>query len=442
MNVLFLFITFFYITGKYMMKKMLSKKIVSLVGLSLMCATAAEATPAFARQMDVDCMSCHFQNIPKLNSFGREFKMSGFTMTSGKEEMKSTSAGGLGLPDTLNMGLVLKARVLSDDKTENTTLGKTTKTEIFDESAFIFGGKIADNVGTSMEVAAGGIFGGKVIFATEALGGRVGASYSTTDALGAFQGAEIYTTGLYRPVRQFENRSKTNIFQNLGIGDGEASVVQAYYRGGGLYATVGGYTPTFAQSSRTDSDGYKLMSRVAYEINVGNTMVMLGGYYIGGDVGKEAIAYNLADLEDETDLADISALNRTSYGIDFQIESTIADMPLMVTGAFVLKNDYDDLNTTSGEATNTQDITGYHLDAQLNLTDKYGVKIAMLNHNDKIANRDYNVYSAGLEYNMRQNVRFCLEYSYTSSDRPDSVGTNGVTTYSGSDILFMSMVAF
>ncbi|MDQ1243845.1 MAG: hypothetical protein QG565_185 [Campylobacterota bacterium] len=422
------------------MKKIFSaKKIVSIVGLSLICTTAAEATPAFARQMDMECMSCHYQNMPKLNSFGREFKMSGFTMTSGKEEMKSTLAGGLGLPETLNMGLVLKARVLSDEKTEKSILGTTTKTEIFDESAFIFGGKIADNVGTSMEVAAGGIFGGKVLFTTEALGGRVGAAYSTTDALGAFAGTEIYTTGLYRPVRQFENRAKTNIFQNMGIGAGEASVVQVYYRGNGLYATVGGYTPTFAQSSRTDTDGYKLMARAAYEFNVASTTMMLGGFYLGGDVGNEITTYNASDLANDIDLADLAALDRTAYGIDFQIENTIADMPLMVTGAYVLKNEYNDYDHTTFTVTNPQDKTGFHLDAQLNLTDKYGVKAAALSHKDDLtANRDYDVYSAGLEYNMRQNVRFCLEYSYTSSDRSDT----STVKYSGSDILFMSMVAF
>lgn len=415
-----------------------TKKISAVIGLSLMCATVAEATPAFARQMDMACMSCHFQNIPKLNSFGRDFKMSGFTMTSGKEEMKSTLAGGLGLPNTLNMGVVLKARVLSDEKTERSILGTTTKTEIFDETAFIFGGKIADNVGTSMEVAAGGIFGGKVLFTAETLGGRIGAAYATTDSLGAFAGTEIYTTGLYRPVRQFENRAKTNIFQNLGIGAGEASVVQAYYRANGLYATVGGYTPTFAQSSRTDSDGYKLMARAAYEFNVANTTMMLGGFYLGGDAGSEITTYNASDLANGIDLADLAALDRTAYGIDFQIENTIADMPLMLTGAYVLKNEYNDYNPTTFNVTLPRSKTGFHLDAQLNLTDKYGIKVAMLNHNDKKEDIDYNVYSAGLEYNMRQNVRFCLEYSYTSSDRPDTT----TVKYSGSDILFMSMVAF
>lgn len=420
------------------MSRSFTKRISAVLGLSLMCATAAEATPAFARQMDMACMSCHSQNIPKLNSFGRDFKMSGFTMTSGKEEMKSTLAGGLGLPSTLNMGLVLKARVLSDEKTERSILGTTTKTEIFDETAFIFGGKIADNVGTSMEVAAGGIFGGKVLFTTEALGGRIGAAYSTTDSLGAFSGTEIYTTGLYRPIRQFENRAKTNIFQNLGIGDGEASVVQAYYRANGLYATVGGYTPTFAQSTRSDTDGYKLMARAAYEFNVADTTMMLGGFYLGGDVGNEITTYNASDLANGIDLAALAALDRTAYGIDVQIENTIADMPLMLTGAYVLKNEYNDYNPATFSVTLPRSKTGFHLDAQLNLTDKYGVKAAMLKHNDKKDDVDYNVYSAGLEYNMRQNVRFCLEYSYTSSDRADT----STVKYSGSDVLFMSMVAF
>ena len=434
------------------MRNDLPKKFAYLVGLSLMCATAAQATPAFARQMGMDCMSCHYQNIPKLNSFGREFKMSGFTMTGGQKELTSDTAGGLSLPSTLNMAIVLKARVYVDDKTENTANGTTAKTEIFDESAFILGGKIADNVGTSFEVGPGGVFSGKVIFTTEALGGRVGASYSTTDALGAFAGTETYTTGLYRPVRQFENRKKTNILQNLGIGAGEATVVQAYTNINGLYATVGAYAPTHAGSARTDLDGFKLMARAAYEFSVANTTMMLGGYYIGGDVNKNLYAYSGDALYG---IADVDALDRTAYGIDFQLENTVANMPLMVTAAYVLKNDYtsgfkaasagfNDAHVyveIPGNTTGTeQDITGFSIDAQLNFTDQYGVKAAFLNHNDNNVDiNDYNVYSAGLEYNMRQNVRFVLEYSYTSSDRDDKADG---TSYSGGDLLLMAMTSF
>ncbi|MBE0498230.1 MAG: hypothetical protein IBX43_03205 [Campylobacterales bacterium] len=148
------------------MSGLITKKISAIVGLSLMCATAAEATPAFARQMNTDCMSCHFQNMPKLNSFGREFKISGYTMTATKD-LKSEASGGLSLPVNLNMGFVTKARVLSNDYTVEPDGKKgSVKTEIFDEAAFIFGGKIGDNVGISGEFADG-LLGGKIAFTAE-----------------------------------------------------------------------------------------------------------------------------------------------------------------------------------------------------------------------------------------------------------------------------------
>lgn len=251
------------------MKSFLTNKVAYLLGLILMFATVAEATPAFARQMDMECMSCHFQNIPKLSSFGREFKMSGFTMTSGKKEIKSDQSGGLALPENLGFGFVLKAR-LHDTKKGDPAIADdhTTFSEIFDESALLFGGKISDNIGGSFELAngandiattdingtvidvesegSGAGISGKLTFTKAFSFGRLGITAFNTDSLGVFSGTEIYTTGLYRPVRQFENRKKTNILQRNGIGDGSASGVQAYYYGHGLYATIGQYVPGYA----------------------------------------------------------------------------------------------------------------------------------------------------------------------------------------------------
>ena len=42
---------------------------------------AAHAVPSYARQMDMPCNGCHVQ-FPVLNSFGRRFKLSGYTLTS------------------------------------------------------------------------------------------------------------------------------------------------------------------------------------------------------------------------------------------------------------------------------------------------------------------------------------------------------------------------
>lgn len=270
-----------------------------------------------------------------------------------------------------------------------------------------------------------------------------------TDALGAFAATEIYSSGLYRPVRQFENRKKTNVFQALGIGDGEATGAQLYYGGNGLHVTAGLYVPVFGASARSDTDGFKTIARAVYEFNVQDTTVAIGGYHIGGKVARKLIDYNTeADDDDnvqiihKVDSIDTDALDRTSYGIDLQVESAISGMPLMVTGGYVLSNKYNGIyiNPTSPKKTSAtytptaQDKTGFHLDAQINPFDTFGVKAAILGVNDD----KFMVYSAGLEYSFTQNVRFCFEYSYTSSDIPDTATQN----YSGSDLLFMAMVAF
>ncbi|PIP01727.1 MAG: hypothetical protein COW18_09690 [Zetaproteobacteria bacterium CG12_big_fil_rev_8_21_14_0_65_54_13] len=46
---------------------------------------SAQATPAFSRQINADCRTCHFQSMQSLNKFGREFKLNSFHETA---EMK------------------------------------------------------------------------------------------------------------------------------------------------------------------------------------------------------------------------------------------------------------------------------------------------------------------------------------------------------------------
>ena len=66
----------------------------------------AEAVPAFTRQMGVACNTCHYQHFPLLNSFGRAFKASGFTM-SGTSTIDSDH---FSLPSTLNAALFTNIR--------------------------------------------------------------------------------------------------------------------------------------------------------------------------------------------------------------------------------------------------------------------------------------------------------------------------------------------
>ncbi|MCK4874586.1 MAG: hypothetical protein KAS26_01955 [Sulfurimonas sp.] len=412
------------------MKKFYSK-VVAALAFAAVCTTTAEATPAFARQMDADCMSCHYQNIPKLNSFGREFKLSGFTMTGGAKEITGKASGGLELPSTLNMAFVIKARYHNVYDKAGVKGSDQSLIEAYDESAFIFGGKIGENFGTSMEFIEG-LAGGKLIYSKPFDIGRLGVSVYMTDGLGAFSGLETLSTGLYRPVRQFENRKRANIFQKLGVGAGAAQGAQVYYSGHGFFATVGQYVPVYGASTDTEKGGYKTFARLTYEHDIAGFNVAVGGYYLDGDVRD-----NNATVVGKVRGIDGDAFDRESAGLDFQLQGDVSNMSLMVTAGWVLKNDY----TAGGVigATQDKDTTGYSIAAQLNPTDTWGVKLAYLSYSDDSVGvvgdiNDEDTINVGLEYNVDQNLRLCLEYSDTSYDDP--------TLANQKDFLFMTQLAF
>ena len=405
-------------------------RVLATVGIMAISATVAEATPAFARQMNADCMTCHYQNIPKLNSFGREFKLSGFTMTGGVKEVISEANGGLAIPSNLNMAFVIKARSHDTTNKDGVSGADTKNTEIYDESAFVFGGKIGESTGVSLEFGAG-LLGGKIITSKVTDAGRFGLAVHMTDALGVFAGLEAYSTGLYRPVRQFENRKGANIFQKLGIGDGEAQGVQAYYSGNGLFATLGQYIPVFSPSTDTEEAGHKTFARLAYELNVSGFNIAVGGYYIGGDVRK-----NDAFNQSKTEGVDADALDRESTGLDFQIQGDIAKMPLMVTGAYVLSNEYTGgLDSASPLVGTDRDRTGFSTSAQVNPMDDLGFKVAYLSYSDnKVSANDLSTISIGTDYNAAQNIRLVLEYSMTDFSAAGTTAQN--------DLYLMLQTAF
>ena len=51
---------------------------IALAIAATLVGANAEATPAFSRQINADCKTCHFQNMHALNKFGRAFKKNAF----------------------------------------------------------------------------------------------------------------------------------------------------------------------------------------------------------------------------------------------------------------------------------------------------------------------------------------------------------------------------
>jgi len=192
-------------------------------------------------------------------------------------------------------------------------------------------------------------------------------------------------------------------------------------------ATVGQYVPVWAQSAETGTAGYKTLARAAYNISISDFDVAVGGYYIGGDIRDMNTSLGNVFEEDGYDTFD-----RVSYGFDFQVEGSIDNMTLMVTGGYVLNNEF----TADALATSKSDETGFSIGAQLNPTELFGAKLAYLSFADN--NNDINDNSTvtlGAEYNFAQNVRFMLEYSMTDY-------ANDTSKEQEKDALFMAMIAF
>lgn len=94
-------------------------------------------------------MSCHFQNFPALNSFGRSFRAKGYTMQGTQTMIEGED---LSLPSTLNASIITKLRyqVKGDDDDNR------GEVQWPDEAAFLVGGRAADKVGFLMELGLGG----------------------------------------------------------------------------------------------------------------------------------------------------------------------------------------------------------------------------------------------------------------------------------------------
>ncbi len=408
--------------------------------------SSAQAIPGFARQMQMECSACHAQNIPMLNRFGREFARSGFTMSAmaGPQTLIEGSDIGLGLPSVLNASAVLRASytLSNGDKETGTDRGELG---VFDKSVLFFGGRFAENVGgiaklgssTDVNGTSTAGLGGRVTVAYEMFEGMGGATLYSTGGSGAFSGMENYNTGLYTPITMFQNTKSTNAASMTGVGRGAATGLQAYYGGAGLFASVGLYVP--AQNSQGLDVGASLIpfGRLAYEISLGSWTLTPGAYALSGNAKMSGDALNIAGV---TGLVNIE---REAYGLDFQAEGTLGEMPMMILLQSVLKNTttFDPDTITAIGTLRPEDDKATSLEVQLNPISKLGLKAAFLHYDTATESMgkgpltiDKNAYSVGVNYGFRQNLIFDIEYTY-NVPKTASFDTS-------SDLFLMATVAF
>lgn len=434
--------------------KLLNKAKILLIAVAILPLSILEANPGFSRQMDMGCMACHNQTMSQLNPFGRKFAASGFTMTSGNQSMIDGDTIKLGLPSALNAGVLLKARYLktnpefTDDPTRDDVGSDRGSLEVYKVSKLFFGGKIAENVGGIGNFSYDS-FGAKIAFAYELGSGYAGVSGFMDNTFGPFSGMEYYNTGLYAPLKLFENRKGTNAAQATELGHGPATGIQAYYGGDELYLMAGAYIPATSQHEGLDTGTSAIgVGRIAYAPTIGEWMVMVGAYGLNGTASMSNQA--LDNTKPQPSSAYLLDIERKAYGIDMQVEGEIAGMSTVIAFNAVLHNEtklyrhdtgiyvenFDGL-FTNGIDYKAGDNTAFSAEIQFNPWEPFGIKLAYLTYDDKFNYAtnskddkwDRDDYSLGLDYSFRQNVRFAIEYTYSNPSRSDRPTSNDIFAY-------------
>ena len=137
---------------------MLSKQglLITTALVSSLFFQNASAVPSFARQTGLACSSCH-TIFPELNSFGRTFKMNGYTLTGIKQvsAKNSDAASGLQFNEIPPLSAMLVVNVTSvkpDSAVAGTDPGPRTNIALPDELSFFFAGEISPHMGSFIQI--------------------------------------------------------------------------------------------------------------------------------------------------------------------------------------------------------------------------------------------------------------------------------------------------
>lgn len=385
------------------MRKFFAPVLIVALAMIGVVATPKEgsAVPAFARQMNLPCFACHFQHIPKLNAFGRAFKMGGYTDTA----TALIEDEGLSIPANLPVAAVLKYRFQqSTNKTASTPNKKGTERGEFqfpDEFAIWAAGRAGKNVGYAFEGA--GALSGKVVFVGDFGGVKVGVVPFHTDAAGPWWAMEPFNTGVFRPNRSFEHRGETSMAQKTGF-DGEATGINLYAGSSMFFASLGLWGPAVG----SPDTGLDLSNnyRLAVTPSLGGFDVMVGVF---GYMGKTQCV-NCGSLNANEEGANaLQTVKTESLGIDVQAQGDLGGMTLEVQAQMVDISAKDVSQKKGG---------GFSALAELGISKAFGVQLAMSSYTDKSSSADKttDATTVGVYWNIAQNIRLSPEYTMYAGD--------------------------
>ena len=381
----------------------MKKSIIALLAVVGIFALSSNshAVPAFARANGMECSTCHFQQFPLLNAFGRDFKANGYTMAK-KEEL--VEGDKLSIPHDLGASLVTKIRYQQTNGSDDTEATNHGEFQFPDEAALLLGGRVAENIGFLLEAqladdTAPAFASFKMPFVYDVAGAKVSVVPFTTD-LGASYGFELLNTGAVRNVRVTEHRKDVSAQQYLGT-DGDATGIAFVGYNETGYVNYSLWKPVHGSSSAS----FLSYLRVVATPQVAGWDVGVGAQIWSGTSTDVTTTPNTKEKSD-------------AWAIDAQAQGMLANMPLGVyfTYGSVGKN------STQEKADSTATV----ITAELGVLPSTQVSAAL--RSADAAGKDDNAIALGAKYLLRQNVQLSLNHSIYTDDADGANNGNQLTT--------------
>lgn len=377
-----------------------SVAVISVLTIS----SKSYAVPAFARQMGVECNSCHFQQFPLLNQFGRSFKAGGFIMST----QSHIEGDRMYLPNVLNASVIAKIRYQKTNGDSSPEEG-TDKGELQfpDEAALFLGGQVGEHIGFALEAQFADpdapVFASfKMPVVYDVAGAKVSVIPFSTDGLGASFGFELLNTGAVRNIRLTEHRKEVSAQQYLGT-DGAATGFAFVAANDMGFINISQWAPVHG----TNDNSFLNYFRVAATPQVGGWDLGIGGQLWSGTsegtFGGEEVPGTKKKAE--------------AWAVDAQAQGTIGSIPVGVYITYGMA-----AKTKAGETENifnsqADDKTAATVAAEATVLPYTQVSLAYRTaDNGKATNSSDDATALGVKYMLTQNVQLSLNHTIYSGD--------------------------
>ena len=406
-----------------MKKMLLSAAAFAVVAVSAVAVapTTSEAIPAFARQTGAACLSCHFMSFPTLSSFGRSFKINGFTDVG---EQALVEDEGLSIPSTLNITAVVRPQFVST----STTGAPTTKTAaITADQVLLIGGRFGTNSGVFIEYD--GTFANVQIMNSFDFGSFRGGVNIFNTGFGETAGLEV--SSVHGQHGGMLNGKALSAENTLGSAGGNTGGVAFWAANDWAMASVSLITDGIALDGATPNS-WKLAPsfRVFLQPEVAGWETGFGGGITSGRTGNAATAAAAGVITPG------AQLEMKKWFLDFQAHGELGDTQVGVYADFASAkksslaalggNKVNLFNTTAG------DLEGWHFRANVKPTHNliFGAGYGEMKNKDNLAvgfvGSKARQWQIGAEYEVYQN--FVIALIYNNTKVTPNLGVGSTTT--------------